>query len=67
MFAVKAKFDGASIELPAEVRGAPPGDVIVVFTDGSSVSAERFAWTKAQEAAFSNVWDNPEDALYDSL
>ena len=31
MVAVRTKFDGEKIEIPAEMRGAGPGDVIVIF------------------------------------
>ncbi len=33
MFAVKAQFDGEHVVLPPEVRGVPPGKVIVIFED----------------------------------
>jgi hypothetical protein len=26
-----------------------------------------FTWSKAQESAFAKVWENDEDAVYDSL
>jgi hypothetical protein len=30
------------------------------------ISPEEIAWTRAAESAF-EFWDNPEDAVYDSL
>ena len=66
MFVVKAQFDGARIILPKNLPDARPGEVIVIFDDAAK-SAEREAWMKAQEVAFARVWDNDEDAVYDSL
>jgi hypothetical protein len=37
MVAVKTRFDGEKIEVPAELRGAPPGEVIVLFDHSSAV------------------------------
>jgi hypothetical protein len=34
MVALRAKFDGERIELPAELRGAAPGDVLIVYPAG---------------------------------
>ncbi len=31
MVAIRTRFDGEKIEIPAEMRGAGPGDVIVIF------------------------------------
>ena len=31
MLAIRAKFDSQKIELPAELRGAAPGDVLIVY------------------------------------
>ena len=66
MLAVKATFDGNRIVLPDEVRGVPPGNVIVIFEDAADVE-ERTLWLKAQEAALAKVWDNPEDEVYDRM
>lgn len=65
MLASKARFDGRKIILPRATRNAPPGEVIVVFTEAQE--RENKAWLKAQEAAFARVWDNEEDAIYDTL
>jgi len=67
MLAIKARFDGKQVVLPPDVRDVPPGDVIVVFENVESHSRESSAWMKAQEAIFATVWDNDEDAVYDSL
>jgi hypothetical protein len=32
MVAIRTRFDGERIEVPAELRGAAPGEVIVIFT-----------------------------------
>jgi hypothetical protein len=64
MVAVKARFDGEKIIVPKELRGAPPGEVLVVFEPARE---DDFAWLKAQEQSFAKVWDNDEDAVYDSL
>ena len=65
MLAIKARFDGKKIVLPTATRNAPPGEVIVVFTEAGE--RENKAWLKAQEAAFRRVWENDEDAIYDTL
>lgn len=67
MVAIRAHFDGKKIVVPKGIRGVRPGEVIVVFPDGPGGEAESRAWLKAQEAAFAKVWDNDEDAVYDTL
>ncbi|MBI4702281.1 MAG: toxin-antitoxin system, antitoxin component, Xre family protein [Deltaproteobacteria bacterium] len=67
MRAVKARFDGKRILLPEDLRNLPPGEVIVVFTSLVPADDDRREWSAAQEAAFTRVWDNPEDAVYDAL
>jgi hypothetical protein len=32
MVAIRTRFDGEKIEVPPELRGAAPGEVIVIFT-----------------------------------
>ena len=34
MVAVRTQFDGEKIEVPLELRGAAPGEVIVIFNVG---------------------------------
>jgi len=67
MVAIKTRFDGKKIVVPADFRGAPAGDVIVIFQDLSPEQVERQLWLKAQETAFAKVWENDEDEIYDSL
>jgi hypothetical protein len=66
MLAVKATFDGQRIVLPDQVRGMPPGRVIVIFEEAVE-GEDRAPWVKAQEAAFAKAWDNPEDEVYDRM
>lgn len=67
MRAIKTHFDGKTIMVPKELRKAPPGDVLVIFQEAPGDEDDSLAWLKAQEAAFAKVWDNDEDAVYDSL
>ena len=67
MLAIKAHFDGKSIVVPEELRGTPPREVLVIFEGSSTAEEEDQLWLKAQESAFAKVWDNDEDAVYDSL
>lgn len=63
MRAIKTQFDGEKVVVPEELKGAPPSEVILVIQE----TAEKLEWTTAQEAAFAKAWDNPEDAVYDTL
>ena len=67
MVASKAHFDGKTIVFPESMRGAPAGDVLIIFEKLPRDLEENHGWLKAQEAAFAKVWDNDEDAVYDSL
>jgi len=67
MVAIKTHFDGNKIVVPKDFRGAPAGDVIVIFESVSPDQAEKRLWLKAQENAFARVWENDEDEIYDSL
>jgi TusA-related sulfurtransferase len=67
MVAIKGHFDGKKVTLPKDMKGVPPGEVIVIFTELGPAEREKQAWMKAQELALAKVWDNPEDAIYDSL
>jgi hypothetical protein len=66
MVAIKAHFDGKNVILPKEYRKGLPREVLVVF-ESPPQAAENHLWLKAQEEAFAKVWDNDEDAIYDSL
>jgi hypothetical protein len=63
ILAVRATFDGQRVVLPDEMRGVPPGRVIVIFENTDA--EDRTLWLKAQEAAFAKAWDNAEHAVYD--
>ena len=67
MHVIRAAFDGEKVIVPGEVRGFPPGEVILVFENGAESGEEREAWTRSQESAFAKAWDNDEDAIYDKL
>ena len=65
MVAIKTHFDGKTIKVPEQLRQAPPGEVLVIVQDAGP--RRDSAWLEAQEASFAKVWDNDEDAVYDSL
>jgi TusA-related sulfurtransferase len=67
MRAIKTHFDGKTIKVPKELRKAPPGDVLVIIQEAPAASDDSASWLRAQETAFGKVWDNDEDAVYDSL
>jgi hypothetical protein len=67
MHVMKGTFDGEKVIIPGEVRGFPPGEVIVVFANGDESGEERNAWTRIQESAIAKAWTNDEDAIYDAL
>jgi hypothetical protein len=67
MQAIKARFDGKTIKVPKELRKAPPGEVLVIIQEPRPDRDESMSWLKAQETAFAKVWENDEDAVYDSL
>ena len=67
MLAIKTHFDGKKIAIPKELRNAPPGEVLVVFDRSPAEDDDRSHWLKSQEAAFAKVWENDEDAIYDTL
>ena len=67
MLAIKAKYDGTKILLPRSEK-FPVGQVIVVFDEGvEDRDGERRAWIHAQEESFAKVWNNDDDAIYDTL
>ena len=65
MVAIKTQFDGKTIKVPKELRNAPPGEILVIVPEKET--GPDTSWLKAQETAFAKVWDNDEDAVYDSL
>ncbi len=62
MKTIKAIFDGEKVILPDDIDQLEPGEVILVFGAGHEL-----AWVRAQEGALTKVWDNDEDAAYDSV
>jgi hypothetical protein len=42
MVAIRTRFDGEKIEVPAELRGAGPGEVIVIFTPPATAGDHSF-------------------------
>lgn len=67
MVVIRAKYDGTQIIIPESAQGLPAGDVLVIFQNGESVQTETRDWMIASESALSKIWDNDEDAIYDSL
>ena len=67
MQAIKAQCDGTKIILP-QTEKFPGGQVIVVFTSGvGDRDEEHQAWMQVQEKSFAKVWNNEDDAIYDTL
>jgi hypothetical protein len=64
MVIVHAKFDGAKVVLPEDFVAPQPMGVIVIFEENRS--EESFP-ASVMEPAFSKVWNNPEDEIYDHL
>ena len=56
-----------TIIVPDELRGLPPGEVIVIIQDDANGRADTQEWMKAQEAPFARAWDNDEDGVYDTM
>ena len=67
MHAVKAHFDGKTIKMPKDLSPARSAEVLVIFPDPPEEQADAQLWLDAQQTAFAKVWDNDEDAVYDSL
>jgi TusA-related sulfurtransferase len=67
MQAIKTHFNGKTIKVPKELRNAPPGEVLVIIQERRPEADDFVSWLKAQEMAFAKVWENDEDAVYDSL
>ena len=67
MLAVKARYDGKKVILPKLISRKAAADVIVIFNEPDPKDDEAELFAKAQHAAFDRVWDNEDDAIYDSL
>jgi hypothetical protein len=63
MLAIRTRLDGREIHLPAEAKGLPPGNVIVLFEDERHASDSD--WLKIQERTMADAWDDKEDSIYD--
>jgi hypothetical protein len=50
MLALRTKFDGQRIEVPAELRGAAPGDVLVVYLSNELLP-------DSAQASRPSIWD----------
>jgi hypothetical protein len=68
LMTVPAHFDGAQIQLDVGVELKPDTRLLVTIL-GEEPAHEMLVWNamKLSEAAFARVWDNEEDAVYDSL
>ncbi len=64
MKAVRARYDGRQVVIEGDLGGLTPGDVLVIFDTSSHQAPD---WITVQEEVLSRVWDNDEDAVYDSL
>ena len=67
MQAFKTHFDGKTIKVPNKLRKAPAGEVLVIIQERRPDADDSLSWLRAQETAFAKVWENDEDAVYDSL
>ncbi len=68
LMTLPAHFDGDRIRLDVEVTLKPDTRLLVTVLD-EMLPDEAFVWQamKLSERAFARVWDNEEDAVYDSL
>jgi hypothetical protein len=68
LMTIPAHFDGVQVRLDVEVDLKPNTPLLVTILSEES-SREVLVWNAMQssEAAFARVWDNAEDAVYDSL
>ena len=64
---IKVSYKDGVFEPLAKVEGARPGDTYTVFSDEELRDIrETLRWLKAAEKSF-EFWDNPADAVYDTL
>jgi len=68
MLTVPAHFDGDQIRLDADIELNPGARLLVTILDEDALH-ETLVWSamKLSEDSFARVWDNEEDAVYDSL
>lgn len=68
MTAVPAHFDGQTIQLDVPVALPLNARLLVVILDPIAAhDAVVYDAMKSSEASFARVWDNDEDAIYDTL
>jgi predicted DNA-binding antitoxin AbrB/MazE fold protein len=64
---IKVEFDNGVFKPPEKVENIPAGAVYTVLSEDELRSlAEDLEWLKASQKSF-EFWDNPEDAIYDTL
>ena len=64
---IKAAYKNGVFEPLEKVEGAKPGKVYTVFSEEELRDIrETFGWLKAAEKSF-DFWNNPADAVYDTL
>ncbi len=64
---IKAEYKNGVFQPVEEVSAAAPGKMYQVFSeDELRQLAQDLSWLKASERSF-EFWENPEDAVYDSL
>ncbi len=64
---VKAEYVNGVFRPLEKVKDALPGKLYMVFSEEElRTLREDFAWLKAAEDSFA-FWNNPDDAIYDSL
>ena len=68
LMTIPAHFDGTQIQFDVGID-LKPGTHLLVTILGEEPSHEMLVWNamKLSDAAFARVWDNEEDAVYDSL
>jgi predicted DNA-binding antitoxin AbrB/MazE fold protein len=64
---IKVSYKDGVFEPLEKVEFASPGKIYTVFSDEELHDIrETFGWLKAAEKSF-EFWDNPADAVYDTL
>lgn len=66
---VPAHFDGKEIKFDVPISLEPNARLLITILDSSEEdhSALVYAAMATSEKALSQIWDNDEDAIYDSL
>ena len=64
---IKVTYKNGIFEPLEDVGGVRPGQICTVLTDEElSEVLETLGWLKASEQSF-EFWNNPDDAVYDTL